>query len=156
MAFKMKNQAVANMAKMAGDNRSSAPMKMKSPEDTRRARKEARVEKREERKTKKHAKRLGEAAAAGVGARVGAEVGKKLSRSAMKLDDKKKGEVKEGSYTTHGNPSKYTTAAGKSVSSANIDEGNLSAVKKGSDGRKFVTVQDDTAKFKAGTKLYIK
>tara|TARA_R100000084_G_scaffold4816_1_gene1946 strand:+ start:468 stop:1211 length:744 start_codon:yes stop_codon:yes gene_type:complete len=82
------------------------------------------------------------------------------AESAMKMGRKspaKKGheDPKEGSYTTHGNPSKYTTASGKSVDSANIDEGNLSTVKTGSDGRKFVTVQDDTAKFKAGTKLYI-
>ena len=62
---------------------------------------------------------------------------------------------KEGGYTTHGNPSKYTTSSGKSVDSANIDEGNLSTVKKDSKGRKFVTVQDATEKFKAGTKLYI-
>jgi hypothetical protein len=82
------------------------------------------------------------------------------AESAMKMGRKspvKKGheDPKEGSYTTHGKPSKYTTSSGKSVSSANIDEGNLSTVKTGSDGRKFVTVQDDTAKFKAGTKLYI-
>ncbi len=63
--------------------------------------------------------------------------------------------TKTGDYTTHGNPSKYTTSSGKSVDSANIDEGNLSTVKKDSNGRKFVTVQDDTEKFKAGTKLYI-
>tara|TARA_R100000329_G_scaffold86834_1_gene73191 strand:- start:497 stop:778 length:282 start_codon:yes stop_codon:yes gene_type:complete len=75
---------------------------------------------------------------------------KMAKQSAMKLDKNK-----EGSYTTHGNPSKYTTASGKSVDSANIDEGNLSTVKKDSNGRKFVTVQDDTEKFKAGTKLYI-
>ena len=74
-------------------------------------------------------------------------------KSAMKLD-KKKGQVKKGSYTTHGNPSKYTTASGKSVSSANIDEGNLSTVKQAG-GRKFVVVQDATERFKAGTKLYI-
>ena len=63
--------------------------------------------------------------------------------------------VKTGDYTTHGKPSKYTTGSGKSVDSGSIDEGNLSTVKTGSDGRKFVTVQDDTEKFKAGTKLYI-
>ena len=83
------------------------------------------------------------------------------AESGMKMKHKspaKKGHTdpKEGSHTTHGNPSKYTTASGKSVDSANIDEGNLSTVKKDSNGRKFVTVQDDTEKFKAGTKLYIK
>ena len=82
------------------------------------------------------------------------------AESGMKMGHKspaKKGHEgpKEGSHTTHGNPSKYTTSSGKSVDSANIDEGNLSTVKKDSNGRKFVTVQDATEKFKAGTKLYI-
>ena len=61
---------------------------------------------------------------------------------------------KKGSYTTHGNPSKYTTASGKSVDSANVDEGNLSTVQEAG-GRKFVVVQEATENFKAGTKLYI-
>jgi len=72
-------------------------------------------------------------------------------------DPKKDGTsgTKEGQHTTHGIPSKYTTASGKPVDSANIDEGNLSTVKTGSDGRKFVVVQDATAAHTAGTKLYI-
>ena len=88
------------------------------------------------------------------------KLGSMATKSTMKMGHKspaKKGHEgpKEGSHTTHGNPSKYTTSSGKSVDSANIDEGNLSTVKKDSNGRKFVTVQDDTEKFKAGTKLYI-
>tara|TARA_R100001015_G_C4532575_1_gene98611 strand:- start:303 stop:593 length:291 start_codon:yes stop_codon:yes gene_type:complete len=63
--------------------------------------------------------------------------------------------VKTGDHTTHGNPSKYTTASGKSVDSANIDEGNLSKVMDSPGGKKYVVVQDDTERFKAGTKLYI-
>ena len=66
----------------------------------------------------------------------------------------KKEHIKPGDHTTHGKPSKYTTASGKSVDSANIDEGNLSTVKEAG-GKKYVVVQDDTEKFKAGTKLYI-
>ena len=76
-------------------------------------------------------------------------------KEAVDSSPMKKEHIKPGDHTTHGNPSKYTTSSGKSVDSANIDEGNLSTVKTGSDGRKFVTVQDDTEKFKAGTKLYI-
>ncbi len=63
--------------------------------------------------------------------------------------------VKTGDYTTHGKPSKYTTGSGKSVDSANVDEGNLSKVMDSPGGKKYVVVQEDTEKFKAGTKLYI-
>jgi len=67
----------------------------------------------------------------------------------------KKEHIKPGDHTTHGNPSKYTTSSGKSVDSANIDEGNLSTVMDSPSGKKYVVVQEDTEKFKAGTKLYI-
>ena len=159
MAFKMKSPSVAKMAKMAGDNRSAA----KFNAGLRKASAEGKLD-----NNPKFKKAVDEAPM-----KMKKESSKKPKErttnvkpvSAMKLDDKKKikpigpspaqSEMQEGSYTTHGKPSKYTTSSGKSVDSANIDEGNLSTVKTGSDGRKFVTVQDDTAKFKAGTKLYI-
>ena len=131
MAFKMKNPSIAKMVKMAGNNRTA--MKMKAEEAAAMKMKKAAMKLKEE----KAAMKLKEAAAMKM-------------KSAMKLD-----KAKKGSYTTHGNPSKYTTASGETVSSANIDEGNLSTVKTGSDGRKFVVVQDATEKFKAGTKLYL-
>ena len=135
MAFKMKSPSVAKMAKMAGDSRSAAKFNAKL------------------RKASKEGKLNPEFKAA-----VDAAPIKMKKESSMKMGHKspaKKGH-KDPEYTTHGNPSKYTTSSGKSVDSANIDEGNLSTVKKDSNGRKFVTVQDDTEKFKAGTKLYIK
>ena len=140
MAFKMKNPSIAKMVKMAGDNRTA--MKMKAEEAAAMKMKKAAMKLREEAAMKK-----------------AHEAAMKLKKeSSMKMGHKspaKKGH-KDPEYTTHGNPSKYTTSSGKSVDSANIDEGNLSTVKKDSNGRKFVTVQDDTEKFKAGTKLYIK
>ena len=139
MAFKMKNPSIAKMVKMAGDNRTA--MKMKAEEAAAMKMKKAAMKLREEAAMKK-----------------AHEAAMKLKKeSSMKMGHKspaKKGH-KDPEYTTHGNPSKYTTSSGKSVDSANIDEGNLSTVKTGSDGRKFVVVQDATEKFKAGTKLYL-
>tara|TARA_R100001230_G_C5522391_1_gene59175 strand:- start:253 stop:537 length:285 start_codon:yes stop_codon:yes gene_type:complete len=57
--------------------------------------------------------------------------------------------------TTHGNPSKYHLGSGKPVDSADIDEGNLSDIKKMGGGVQYVVVQDDTEKYPAGTKLYL-
>ena len=139
MAFKMKNPSIAKMVKMAGDNRTA--MKMKAEEAAAMKMKKAAMKLREEAAMKK-----------------AHEAAMKLKKeSSMKMGHKspaKKGH-KDPEYTTHGNPSKYTTSSGESVDSANIDEGNLSTVKTGSDGRKFVVVQDATEKFKAGTKLYL-
>ena len=135
----MKNPSIAKMVKMAGDNRTA--MKMKAEEAAAMKMKKAAMKLREEAAMKK-----------------AHEAAMKLKKeSSMKMGHKspaKKGH-KDPEYTTHGNPSKYTTSSGKSVDSANIDEGNLSTVKTGSDGRKFVVVQDATEKFKAGTKLYL-
>ena len=184
MAFKMKNPSIAKMVKMAGDNRTAMKMKaeeaaaMKMKKAAMKLREEAAMKKAHEAamKLKKESamkaakpdfpdidgdgntsESMKKAAAdkkSGMKMKKSpAKMGhspKKMKKSAMKLDKNK-----EGSYTTHGNPSKYTTASGESVSSANIDEGNLSTVKTGSDGRKFVVVQDATEKFKAGTKLYL-
>ena len=144
MAFKMKNPSIAKMVKAAGDSR--VAMKMKA-ESAMKMRMEAAMKAAKpdfpdidgDGNTSESMKRAAADKRSGV-----------KMKSAMKLDKNK-----EGSYTTHGNPSKYTTDSGKSVSSANIDEGNLSTVKTGSDGRKFVVVQDATEKFKAGTKLYL-
>ena len=76
-------------------------------------------------------------------------------KEAVDSSPMKKEHIKPGDHTTHGKPSKYTTSSGKSVDSANIDEGNLSKVMDSPGGKKYVVVQEDTEKFKAGTKLYI-
>jgi cell envelope opacity-associated protein A len=128
----MKSPSVAKMAKMAGDSRSAAKFNAKL------------------RKASKEGKLNPEFKAAVDAAPM------KMKKESSKKPKERTTNVKPGGYTTHGNPSKYTTSSGKSVSSANIDEGNLSTIKTDSDGRKFVTVQDSTEKFSAGTKLYIK
>tara|TARA_R100000773_G_C4168377_1_gene83137 strand:+ start:119 stop:523 length:405 start_codon:yes stop_codon:yes gene_type:complete len=134
MAFKMKSPSVAKMAKMAGDSRSAA----KFNAGLRKASAEGKLD-----NNPKFKKAVDEAPM-------------KMKKESSKKPKEKTTNVKPGGYTTHGNPSKYTTSSGESVSSANIDEGNLSTIKTDSNGRKFVTVQDATEKFSAGTKLYIK
>ena len=128
MAFKMKNPSVAKMAKMAGDSRSAA----KFNAGLRKASAEGKLD------------------------------NNPKFKEAVDSSPMKKGHgptpgdpIKPGDYTTHGKPSKYTTSSGKSVDSANIDEGNLSKVMDSPGGKKYVVVQEDTEKFKAGTKLYI-
>jgi hypothetical protein len=125
----MKNPSVAKMAKMAGDNRSAA----KFNAGLRKASAEGKLD---------NNPKFKEA----------------VDSAPMKLKKQaamKKEHIKPGDHTTHGNPSKYTTASGKSVDSANIDEGNLSTVMDSPGGKKYVVVQEDTERFKAGTKLYI-
>ena len=175
MGFKMKNPSMAKMVKMAGNSRVAAKMKAEEAMKMKKAMKlKEAMKMKEPMKMKKEPMEMGHSPkkfnaklrkASKEGklnpefkAAVDAAPIKMKKESSMKMGHKspaKKGH-KDPEYTTHGNPSKYTTSSGKSVDSANIDEGNLSTVKKDSNGRKFVTVQDDTEKFKAGTKLYIK
>ena len=82
---------------------------------------------------------------------------KGVAKAAKKAADvqQEKGSTKVGGYTTSGIPDSYTTASGKKISSAGVDEGNLSKTQVDKDGRKFVVVQEDAAGTKAGTKLYL-
>jgi len=58
---------------------------------------------------------------------------------------------KEGQYTTYGDPDFYYDDSGKKVNSANIDEGELSTVKKDKNGRRYVEKSSETG----GGKLYL-
>jgi len=69
--------------------------------------------------------------------------------------DREKASTKEGGHTAYGTPDSYTTASGKKISSAGVDEGNLSTVKVDGDGNKYVVVQEDARDTPAGTKLFI-
>tara|TARA_R100000234_G_C4999509_1_gene179643 strand:- start:2178 stop:2468 length:291 start_codon:yes stop_codon:yes gene_type:complete len=80
----------------------------------------------------------------------------------MSFHDQTRNEALDGvshmkqKHTTHGNPSKYHLGSGKTVDSADIDEGNLSAIQRGKGGGvQWVVVQEDTEKYPAGTKLYL-
>ena len=66
--------------------------------------------------------------------------------------------TEKGQHTTYGDPetyTKYVSASGKPVDSANVDEGNLSEVKVDKDGRNYVVIKENSAAGKAGTRLYI-
>tara|TARA_R100000005_G_scaffold54888_1_gene27201 strand:+ start:286 stop:1053 length:768 start_codon:yes stop_codon:yes gene_type:complete len=69
--------------------------------------------------------------------------------------DKTKAEKKQ-EYTTSGNPENLYTESGEKVNTMNIDEGNLSAIKRVHRLGEHVTVQDDTERFGKGTKLFLK
>ena len=58
---------------------------------------------------------------------------------------------KEGQYTTYGDPDFYFDNSGKKISSANVDEGELSTVKKDKNGRRYVEKSSDVG----GGKLYL-
>ena len=69
--------------------------------------------------------------------------------------DKTKAEKKQ-EYTTSGMPKNLYTESGDKINTMNIDEGNLSAIKRVHRLGEHVTVQDDTERFGKGTKLFLK
>jgi len=58
-------------------------------------------------------------------------------------------------YTTYGLPEHLYTAQGREISTANIDEGNLSAIQRVHKHGESVVVQDDTERFGKGTRLFL-
>ena len=69
--------------------------------------------------------------------------------------NKTKAETKED-YTTYGMPDNLYTEQGEKINTAGVDEGNLSAIRRVHRLGEHVTVQDDTERFRKGTKLFLK
>ena len=72
-------------------------------------------------------------------------------RPKTKTKKPKESGQKEGQYTTYGDPDFYYDDSGKKINSANVDEGELSTVKKDKNGRRYVEKSSDVG----GGKLYI-
>jgi len=62
---------------------------------------------------------------------------------------------KKQNYTTYGIPDNLYTESGEQINTANIDEGNLSAIHRVHKSGPYVNVQEDTEKFGGGTKLFL-
>ena len=66
-----------------------------------------------------------------------------------------KAEKKHQKYTTYGMPDNLYTEYGQKISTAGVDEGNLSGIHRVHKDGEYVTVQDDTQRFRGGTKLFL-
>ena len=63
---------------------------------------------------------------------------------------------KKQQYTTYGIPDNLYTESGEKINTANIDEGNLSAIHRVHKSGPYVNVQEATERFGGGTKLFLK
>ena len=62
----------------------------------------------------------------------------------------------EKEYATAGIPGIVYDVDGNKVSTDNMDHGNLTEWKTGEDGRKYFTVKEDTKRYEADTRFYLK
>jgi hypothetical protein len=70
------------------------------------------------------------------------------------LRSKSNAETKQD-FTTYGMPNFLYTEQGEKINTANVDEGNLSAIQRVHKHGESVVVQDDTERFKKGTRLFL-
>jgi len=134
MAFKMKNNSMAKLAKEVSTRKQNRVIK--------------RMNKLEDKAAKFNKQGKDEKAQ------------RKIDKRS-KLEDKllpglSPAKMKEGEFTTSGMPANLFDADGKKISTDNIDEGNLSAVKieKGTN-RKYVVMQEKSDLGDAGARFYL-
>jgi len=144
MAFKMKNNSMAKLAKEVSTRKQNRVIKrMNKLEDKAAKFNKQGEDKKAQRKIDKISK-LEDKLLPGL--------------SPVKLKDEKgPGQgTKVGQYTGAGIPENLYNADGKKINTNNIDEGNLSAIKveKGTD-RKYVVMQEKTDLGGAGSRFYL-
>jgi len=84
------------------------------------------------------------------------KMGAIIGTSAFKQDKNKTVTKKEKEYATAGIPGTVYDVDGNKVSTDNMDHGNLTEWKTGEDGRKYFTVKEDTKRYEADTRFYLK
>ena len=161
MAFKMKSNSMAKLAKEAGNNRiinrmnklqDKAEKANAQGKDKKAQRKIDKISNLEDKLVKKDKRKFDRLMKRGVVKGLKGLKGSKyqqlLGGSAVKL--------KEGEFTTSGMPENLYNADGKKINTTNIDEGNLSAVKveKGTN-RKYVVMQEKSDLGGAGSRFYL-
>ena len=152
MAFKMKNNSMAKLAKEAGNNRiinrmnklqDKAEKANAQGKDKKAQRKIDKISNLEDKLVKKDKRKFDRLMKRGVVKGLRGLKGPKYSRLL-------------GEFTTSGMPENLYNADGKKINTTNIDEGNLSAVKveKGTN-RKYVVMQEKSDLGGAGSRFYL-